>query len=248
MTKLPNLATPVKVAKNVKHSFYIKCDASKLRYTNGVSEGRVFKQDANIQFMEGAGVSGSFGRVYKPRVFNGCIHYTAASSGSGSGTGSKSLTTTMASNNGSAGNQFDIRAKNKVRIKGFDVNLKPGTHYVEVFGKAGTYDGSESKPNDWYWIQSATVTSQEADVMTPLPDIDTNFEVWPGFTQAFYIKVNSNSIRYTNGGNLGGVYAEDANLQFFEGAGVSNGSNNAGFGRAYEPRVWNGSIRYEVIP
>lgn len=154
----------------------------------------------------------------------------------------------MASNNGSAGNQFDIQAKNKVHIKGFDINLKPGTHYVEVFGKSGTYDGSKTKPNNWYWVQSATDTSQGTDVKTPLPDLDSNFEVWPGATQAFYIKVNSNSIRYTNGGNLGGVFAEDANLQFFEGAGVSNGSDNSGFGMAYEPRVWNGSICYEVIP
>lgn len=247
-TPLPKFSSQQEVKKNEWRSFYVRINERNLRYTNGSGEGELFRSDANIEFYEGRGVSGYFDRSYSPRVFNGCIHYTASSS-STTTPGSQSLTTTMSTNNGSGGSMFDVTANRKIRLDGFDVNLKDGTYTVEVYTRTGSYAGNEHEKSQWYLIQTAhNVVSNGQDKPTPLPNIpNSDFEIWAGVRQAFYIRtVESNSMRYVNGENLGAVYAQDDYLTFYEGDGISNGSTN-GFGSDYSPRVFSGTIRYTPL-
>jgi|GEM_PF-1704026 len=78
---------PVDVPVNVLipagqvYSFYVTSTTSavSLNYSNGTTEGTPFSSDENITFYEGGGLEYPFtagtGAVYRPRVWNGAIHY-----------------------------------------------------------------------------------------------------------------------------------------------------------------------------
>ncbi|MFT5777755.1 MAG: hypothetical protein ACI837_000703 [Crocinitomicaceae bacterium] len=80
-------ATPVPVPINITipagqvYAFYVTSTnvAVSLNYTDGFVVGNVWNQDANIQFLEGAGMEYPFtngtGSFFSPRVWNGYIHY-----------------------------------------------------------------------------------------------------------------------------------------------------------------------------
>jgi len=152
------------------------------------------------------------------------------------------LTTTFASNNGQAGNMFDLVAINDVSICGFDVNLDVGTWDLEVYGVTGggTFVGNETNSSAWTLIGSAAgVVSNGLNAPTPLP-ISLMTPMTAGTTQGFYVTVtNGSGIKYTNGTTAGAVYAADSNLQILEGAGKTYP-----FGSTYSPRVWNGTVHY----
>ena len=69
------------------------------------------------------------------------------------------LTTTFASNNGQAGNMFDLVALNAsgVTIRYFDVNLDPGSWDLEIYRltNPGPYLPSVNTPGDWTLVGSA---------------------------------------------------------------------------------------------
>jgi hypothetical protein len=220
---------------------------NKIRYTNGGGEGNMFAEDANIKFFEGRGVSGSFGRTFTPRVWNGQIDYKMAAEKE-----VFDFVTTMAGGNGQAGNFFDVAAASALKIRGFDINAKAGTHIVQVFTKEGTYEEDMKNEIDgglWQLIQEVTVVSLGENVPTPLPDLDSKVSIIPGEgKRGFYIKLNTGSIRYTNGNALNQVWPnDDPNLIFYQGRGVANiDSNGNGFGSTFQPRIWNGHIRFEL--
>jgi hypothetical protein len=79
--------TPVPVTVNVTipagqtYSFYVTSTntAVSLNYTDGTTEGATYVSDANIVFRQGVGMEYPFsngGGVFRPRVWNGVIHYT----------------------------------------------------------------------------------------------------------------------------------------------------------------------------
>jgi hypothetical protein len=79
--------TPVPVNVNVTipagqtYSFYVTSSNQgvSFNYTDGSAEGNVYTSDANIAFREGVGMEYPFtngtGGVFRPRVWNGVIHY-----------------------------------------------------------------------------------------------------------------------------------------------------------------------------
>ncbi|MBK7086422.1 MAG: T9SS type A sorting domain-containing protein [Flavobacteriales bacterium] len=50
-------------------------------YTDGTVLGAVLASDANIQVLEGSGVSYIFNSAFSPRQFNGTVYYTSATTG-----------------------------------------------------------------------------------------------------------------------------------------------------------------------
>ncbi len=79
--------TPVPVAVNVTipagstYSFYVSSTSTavSLNYTDGTTEGATYVSDANITFRQGVGMEYPFsngGGVFRPRIWNGVIHYT----------------------------------------------------------------------------------------------------------------------------------------------------------------------------
>ena len=70
------------------------------------------------------------------------------------------ITSTFASNNGQAGNMFDVTTlANPITVTSLDLNLNPGTYTVEVYTKPGTYVGYETNPSAWTMVATGTVTS-----------------------------------------------------------------------------------------
>jgi hypothetical protein len=83
LTPLPALGTPVSLSTGETRSFYITTmNGGKMRYTDGASEGNVFKQDTNLIFFEGVGKRDLFGSTFTPRVWNGRIQYVLPGGGS----------------------------------------------------------------------------------------------------------------------------------------------------------------------
>lgn len=79
--------TPIPIPVNVTipagqtYAFYVTSTNTAVaqNYTDGSAVGAVFASDANIQFLEGAGMEYPFtagGSTFTPRVWNGIIHYS----------------------------------------------------------------------------------------------------------------------------------------------------------------------------
>jgi hypothetical protein len=81
----------------------------------------------------------------------------------------QSITTQFASNNGQAGNMFDLKATRDVRVIALDGNLDTGAQTVEVYIISGGFQGQENNPGAWTLVGSGPVTGNGTDVVTPLP-------------------------------------------------------------------------------
>lgn len=153
------------------------------------------------------------------------------------------VSTTFAANNGQSGNMFDVvNLTSDLDILGFDLNLDPGSWNIEVYKKDGTWVGFDQTPGAWDLVDSNTVTSVASNVATFFDVAD--FTLDASSTTALYVTVtNGTAMNYTNGSGIGGVVVDNGELRILEGAGKSYA-----FGSTFAPRVWNGSIHYEVAP
>ena len=155
------------------------------------------------------------------------------------------LPISFAGGNGQAGNMFDIMALNDITIDSFDASFDDGvTDTVEVYFKTGTWVGSETTPGDWTLVGTvADLLSAGQNVPTPL-GLDLGINVTAGSTVAFYVTMTTTTaINYTNGGTVGDVWASDANLELYEGAGKVYP-----FGSTFQPRNFNGNVLYSTPP
>ncbi len=150
------------------------------------------------------------------------------------------LTTTFASNNGQSGNMFDVVTMDAaLTVTGFDLNLNAGTWDIEIYSKSGTWVGSNNDPSAWTLIDSGSVSSSGN---TPSFFDVADFILNAAGTTALYITgISTSTMRYTNGTGVGNIAASNADLQILEGAGVAYP-----FSTTFMPRIWNGSIHYEV--
>ncbi|MCC7429850.1 T9SS type A sorting domain-containing protein [bacterium] len=157
-----------------------------------------------------------------------------------------SLTTTYTGGNGQSGNMFDVTALNTVIINSFSGNFDVGGPYtVEIYYKTGSYVGSETNSAAWTLIGSTTLSATVTNAATAIP-LNVNLTITSGSTYAFYITATTTVINYTNGTALGTAYAQDLNLQIFEGIGKAYpfGATYGGTGGA--SRIWNGTIHYSL--
>jgi hypothetical protein len=157
--------------------------------------------------------------------------------GAGSGAaGGDSLDFTFAAGNGQSGNQFDINALKPLEILGFTISPQgSGTATVEIYHKVGTYVGSETNQSAWTLVEAITFTNTG----TPTRVNFTNSLTIPQGVNAFYVTLTSGSVNYTNGTTVGTLLNSNADLQVFEGIGMSYA-----FGSIFTPRVFNGRIHY----
>ena len=156
----------------------------------------------------------------------------------------QSLTTTFAGGNGQSGNMFDLVAINDLTVKSFDVNVDPGLWDIEVYTLPSGQPYLPEVINAAAWTLVGSVAgfpSTGLNVPTILPICVDTF-IPAGATQAFWVTVtNGTAINYTNGTTTGALFASDANLEFYEGAGVT-----FPLAANFNPRVFNGNINYEI--
>ncbi|MCF8368843.1 MAG: PKD domain-containing protein [Bacteroidales bacterium] len=156
------------------------------------------------------------------------------------GTDAADLITTFTGTNGSNGNMFDIHAINTVTITGFEANLDAGTGDVHVYYKSGTYVGSETNASAWTFVGTASATSSGNGSPTPVP-VSLSVTIPAGQVYGFYVHAE-NGNNYSNGSAVGNVFSSDANIEFLEGCGKLNPVFT---GSTFQPRVFNGVIKYE---
>lgn len=154
--------------------------------------------------------------------------------------GTGSLHTTMANNNGSAGNMFDIVPNTNLIFTGVDMHFATvGTTTVEVWYRQGSFVGFETSSAGWTLAHTTTVTTIASGTLTPIPG---SFAILmeAGQTYGIYVtSVNgSPGTRYQNGTTLGTLYASNADLNFYEGKG------GAYFASTISPRIFNGNLYY----
>jgi subtilisin-like proprotein convertase family protein len=155
----------------------------------------------------------------------------------------------FAANNAAAGNMFEIMALNPITINSFDISVNDLTvgalHNYEVYFKVGSWEGSQTTPGDWTLVASPTgIINVGPGLATPL-NLSLGIDVAAGELVAFYVTAtDGSSLAYTGSTGttgVGNLWASDANIEFYEGAG-----KGYPFGATFAPRVWNGNIQYET--
>ena len=153
------------------------------------------------------------------------------------------LDASNAAGNNHRGNMFDIVATNAVTILSFDASPM-GNTTIEIYYKAGTWNGFANTPSAWTFVGSAPVTSGGGFSAVAVP---VNVTIPAGQTYAFYVTSNTSavSLNYSNGTAVGNVFSSDANITFLEGGGLEYPFTQ-NTGAVYQPRVWNGRIHYAI--
>lgn len=150
------------------------------------------------------------------------------------------LATTFGGANTQKGNMFDVVAINGVQVVGFDQNLMPGVHGLQLYTKTGSWNGFQGTPAAWTLVGTASgLSSSGYGVPTALP-IPVSISIPAGATQAFYItSTGPLNLAYSTGTQVGATAAQDLNVRILEGAGIMYP-----FGTSFQPRIWNGLLRY----
>jgi len=153
----------------------------------------------------------------------------------------KVLETTLLGTSGSNGNMFDVKADYDLTITRFDANfLSNSATDMRIYYRAAPYAGSETDSTSWSLLGSATgITPNPTGTATPIP-ILINIFIPAGNIFSFYITTTNNTFMvHTNGNVIGGLYASDGILNFYEGTAITYA-----FSSPITPRVWNGRIHY----
>ncbi len=167
--------------------------------------------------------------------------------------GQSQLTTLFASNNsGSPGGgvYFDATVgANPLSVVAFDVNTNAtaGTQFgFQMYTRPGTYVGFTSSPNGWTLVAEGVGTAAglnlPSHVTLNAPAILPGGGV-TGMALALAGAAGTASHAYTNGTG-GNQHYQNADLALDLGA----ASNVLFSGSPFSPRVWNGTIFYNVVP
>lgn len=255
LTPLPEDAfDPIRIQAGDTQALYVTLTTAEMRYTKGSKQGNVYVSNDDISILEGVGVSYPFKSVFRPRLWQGQIRYALQDNPGVNNIPTpsptpipavRSLETTMGGGNGQAGNMFHCVATNDIEIHGIS-HIHANTLDmvdVEVYTKTGTYRGFEKDESEWTLIATASVKGSGKGERTLLPQdlFDAPISVNAGNTQAFYVTLTTAQMRYSDGDEVGAVYASSPDLQILQGAGVVYP-----FRATYEPRVWNGGLLYSV--
>jgi peptidyl-Asp metalloendopeptidase len=211
--------------------------SSMLRYTNGTPQTW---ENNYLKITSGVGkASGWAGAIYADRQWNGAIYYDGAQ-------GQVQMETMFASNNGLAGNMFDVDVENDIVINSFDVNIDssaaPGTAHVDVWMKSGGHAGYEDDVTAWTYVGTDLAeTAAVIDLRTRIAVGDIRLSA--GQTYAFYINLASYAdghiMRYTNSTGTESYSNSDLTIHTGKGMGT-NTFNQTGISN----RTWNGRINY----
>ncbi len=156
---------------------------------------------------------------------------------------SQTLLTSLNSNNGSAGNVFDIHAINPITITNFRMNIGSGDS-AQVWYKVGGY-GNTAVTSSTGWTKlgaTVAITPAGIDLLTLIPTT-ANLAIPAGTTYGIAVVCNGSN-QYINGTSVGNVAFSNPDLEITEGHG-GTGFNGL-FAFPNSPRVFSGQIDYIV--
>lgn len=136
---------------------------------------------------------------------------------------------------------FDVVTfSNALTVTGFDLNLSSAASIIEVYKKSGSFVGSQDSASAWTLVGSTAITSNGSGNATFVDIADFGLEA--NATTGLYITSQGTGYtQYTNGTGVGNVAAANADLQILEGHGKAYA-----FSTNYSPRIFSGTIQYEV--
>ncbi|MHC5000707.1 MAG: hypothetical protein ACYTE1_07830, partial [Planctomycetota bacterium] len=154
-----------------------------------------------------------------------------------------SLTTTFAGGNGQDGNMFDLTAKNAITITGWEGNINasggPATIEVYYVTDHSSFVGKETNPALWTLLGSVTLATTNPRETPTFVEIGGLAIAASETIGIYWTTTSETNVSYTDGPL--GVF-ENADLRFED-----RGTGNAyPFGTVFSPRVWNGTIHYEI--
>jgi len=147
-----------------------------------------------------------------------------------------SLTTTLASGNGQDGVMFEISPQKNMFLKQFSTSMDAGSRDVEIYYKEGQRSSTAS---DWTRLDSVAGVQGCGDGCATL--IPTVFDLFltANDTYAFYITTVGGGMNYTNGDIS---QYSNSDVDIFNGIGRAYP-----FGTEFDPRMWNGTMYYQII-
>jgi hypothetical protein len=163
-----------------------------------------------------------------------------------------SLSTLFANNNsGSAGggNYFTVTvASNPLNITGFDVNTTAtaGASFgFEVYTTPSTHVGNELIPGNWTLVGTGTGVAAGVGLPSSVT-LAAPFQLGSGAVgMAIFLRngPGSASLAYTNGtGSNQNFFNSDLTLD------LGTATNGFFSPSVFSPRVWNGTVYYDVVP
>jgi len=248
----------VTVLAGATQAFYIMLDKPDLRYSRGRSEGANAASNIDLKILQGSGIKGEFGeyggdvnKTWSPRIFNGDVYYYVINPSDSDRLGaantmreSHTLTTNFNGQTGHYGNMWNVRAKaTAVTVYGMEVHIrKKGEVNLEIWTKLDKYQGHENNIDVWTQICChGKINGQGEGRPTEIYASHdfTPVEIEQGRVRAFYVNVDSRGdIRYNNKYSSMTTISDDI-IEIFDGAGLKYGSS-----KIFEPRGFNGSIKY----
>ncbi len=148
------------------------------------------------------------------------------------------LTTIFASNNGFAGNSFDVTALTDLTIVGWDCNLDAGLWNVEIYTRQGTCHPYEQTPSEWTLLGTVQVNGAGVDLPTHI-DLG-GIQLSSGQLIGVIARVQEYSaFNYTNGGP--NTYS-NADMSITTYSGLSDGWPPSSL---FNYRAWNGTVHYD---
>ncbi len=180
-----------------------------------------------------------FGTGYAVATDDGLTHGPSATGGTLQREyGQGSLTTMFASNNGFAGNSFDVTALVDLTVVGWDCNLDAGTWNIEIWTRNGTCNGFEQNPAEWSLLGTVVVQGAGVDLPTHI-DIG-GLTMTAGQLVGVIARCQEYSaFNYTNGGP--NTYS-NADMSITTYRGLSDGWPPSSL---FTYRAWNGTVHYD---
>ena len=199
--------------------------------------GKLYKQNSDLKIFSGTANAHPFGHFTSPRIWNGGIFYDLP----------KTIKTKFSGESGQAGIMFDIKVHRNMVVMGFELNIdSKSLESIQIWTKQGSHIGSEAKEEDWLSIGQESIMKiqgrGEGRRSRLEPGVFTPIDIAAGNTQAFYISLKENKLRYSFGESTGDIYTKNEDLDIHVGTGV-----RYSFGETFSARVFNGLIKYALI-
>ena len=134
---------------------------------------------------------------------------------------------------------FDIKTHRNVVVMGFELNIdSTSLESLQIWTKQGSHIGSEAKKEDWLSIGKENMFIQgrgEGRRSRLEPGAFTPIDIAAGSTQAFYITLKENKLRYSYRDATGETFTKNEDLDIYVGTGI-----RYSFGETFTARVFNG--------
>ena len=235
----PNSFAPIHSERFQIRSFYITVVSSQsggLTYTRGDGSGSPIGQDDNLVVFQGVGIRYPCLSAFPGRIWNGAIEYIVVQQ-------PLEIKTNFFGGNQASGNMFDVVASKAISIVGLEVHVASKSELLlEVFIKAGSYIGHESRRDSWSRIANVTTMGRGTGKRTYVPaNAFKPVLVGGGSSVAFYVTIKSRDMRYSRGVEFSDAASND-DMTVTKGIG-----KDYPFGLSYLDRVWNGVLRYNIV-